>query len=219
MSEQRWHALSEQRVGIIVLAAGASRRMGEPKQLLRCEGETLLRRAVRAALGSRCRPLIVVLGANAEALGDEVVGARVAVNEEWAEGMSSSIRCGLRALEAATAGTAEAVVLTLCDQPLVTSGVINRLLDVYETERPPLVASEYGAGAEMTLGVPALFSRALFSELMDLRGAEGAKRVIRRHSGAALNVAAPEAAFDVDTPEDYRALQQREKVKPLQSEE
>lgn len=200
--------MSELKVGIIVLAAGASLRMGEPKQLLRCEGETLLGRAVRAALGSRCRPVVVVLGAHAEALRGEVAAAeaRVVVNPEWAEGMASSIRCGLAALEAATAGKALAAALTLCDQPFVTGEVIDRLHAAYEAERPPLVASEYEAGGERTRGVPALFSRALFPELMDLRGAEGAKRVIKRHSSSAIFIAAPEAAFDLDTPEDYRLL-------------
>jgi molybdenum cofactor cytidylyltransferase len=181
--------------------------MGEPKQLLRCGGETLLARAVRDALGSRCRPVVVVLGAHAKALRGEVAAeARVVFNPEWAEGMASSIRSGLAALEAATDGKAHAAVLTLCDQPLVTGEVINRLLAAYEAGRPPLVASEYEAGGERTRGVPALFSRALFPELMALRGAEGAKRVITRHSSRATFISAPEAAFDVDTPEDYRLL-------------
>jgi molybdenum cofactor cytidylyltransferase len=182
--------------------------MGEPKQLLRCGGETLLARAVRAALDSRCRPVFVLLGAHAEALRGEVANAeaQVVVNPEWAEGMASSIRCGIAALEAATAGKARAAVLTLCDQPLVTGEVIGRLLAAYEAGRTPLVASEYEARGERTRGVPALFSRALFPELLALRGAEGAKRVIERHSSEALTVAVPEAAFDVDTPEDYSAL-------------
>lgn len=200
--------MSARPVGIVVLAAGASSRMGEPKQLLRYEGETLLSRAVRAAIDSQCRPVIVVLGARAEALRGEVAcaEAQVVVNQEWTEGMASSIRCGLRALEAATSGSAGAVVLMLCDQPFVTGKVINRLLEIYETKSSMLVASEYEADGEKTLGVPALFSRALFSELMDLRGAVGAKRVIKRYSSEATFIAVPEATFDVDTPEDYRIL-------------
>lgn len=200
--------MSESTVGIVVLAAGASLRMGEPKQLLRCGGETLLARAVRAALSSRCRPVVVVLGAHAEALRGEVARAeaRVVVNPEWAEGMASSIRCGLAALEEATAGAVRAAVLMLCDQPLVTGEVIGRLLAAYGAGRTPLVASEYEARGERTRGVPALFSRALFPELMALRGAEGAKRVVERRSSIATFIAVPEAAFDVDTPEDYRVL-------------
>jgi molybdenum cofactor cytidylyltransferase len=200
--------VSEIGIGVVVLAAGASERMGEPKQLLRYGGGTLLARAVRAALDSRCRPVVVVLGANAEALRGEVarVGVRVVVNEEWGEGLASSIRHGIAALEAATGGSARAAVLTLCDQPLVTGVVVNRLLGAYEARRPLLVASEYEVGGERARGVPALFSRALFPELMCLRGTEGAKRIITRHASEAAFISAPEAAFDVDTPEDYRIL-------------
>lgn len=201
--------MSVRAVGVVVLAAGASRRMGEPKQLLRYGGESLLRRAVQAAIGSRCRPVVVVLGAHAEALRGEAAGAQVVVNEEWAEGMSSSVRCGLRALDAATSGQVDAAVLTLCDQPFVMSGVIDRLVAAYEEKLPTLVASRYEAGGELTSGVPALFSRELFAELMGLRGAEGAKRVIVRHAPEATVVSVPEASFDVDTPEDYRVLQHR----------
>lgn len=198
----------EANIGIIVLAAGASSRMGESKQLLRLRGETLLRRAVNAALDSRCRPVIVVTGASLRALRDEVVGtgAIIAVNQAWAEGMGSSIRCGIVALEAATAGRAEAAVLMLCDQPFVTGEVINRLLEAYRAGASPLVASLYEAQGEKTRGVPALFGRPLFPELMGLRGAEGAKRIIAQHSSEASVIAMPEAAFDVDTPRDYRVL-------------
>src|SRR5579885_2252759 len=166
---------------------------------------------------------VVVLGANAEELKKEIgsTGVRVVFNEEWAEGMSSSIRCGLRALgepesSDASAGEfevdevnaveVEAAVFLLCDQPLVTSETIERIVRAYRRTRAPLVVSEYEAGGEKTRGVPALFGRQLFAELMQLRGAEGAKRVIRRHAAGAEFVAAPEAAFDVDTPDDYRAL-------------
>lgn len=195
------------RIGIIVLAAGASARMGAPKQLLHYEGETLLRRAVRAARDSLCRPVIVVLGAQAEALKIEVgAGVEVVVNQDWAEGLAASIRCGLRALETSTASRAEACVLMLCDQPFITSAIINRLITAYETSGRLLVASEYAVNEETTQGVPALFRRALFAELLSLRGAEGAKRIIKRHKAEAAFVAVPEAAFDVDTPADYRRL-------------
>lgn len=202
--------MNEFAVGIIVLAAGASSRMGEPKQLLPFEGETLLKRAVRTALESPCRPVIVVLGSNADGLQEEIeeTGALVSVNRAWVEGMSSSIRCGLRSLQA-TAPNIEAVILMLCDQPLVTSDVIRRLVDAYHENSASLVASAYETEGEKTCGVPALFSRLLFSELMELRGAQGAKRIIARYRAKAVVIAVPEAAFDVDTPDDYRALQDK----------
>jgi molybdenum cofactor cytidylyltransferase len=205
--------MSGPRIGAVVLAAGESVRMGEPKQLLRYEGETLLGRAALAALGSSCRPVVVVLGSNAEELRNEVdsTRARFVVNGEWAEGMSSSIRRGLHALDESVPGEVEveAAVFLLCDQPLVTSEVIERLVGAYRTGRAPLVVSEYEARGEKTLGVPALFGRQLFAELKELRGAEGAKRVIARHAAEAEVVAVPEAAFDVDTPDDYLLLRQR----------
>ena len=201
--------MSTSLTGIILLAAGASTRLGQPKQLLRYEGETLLRRAARAALGSQGRPVIVVLGAQADALHDEIADleAQIVVNQEWNEGPGSSIRCGLAGLEATTFGRAEAALLTLCDQPFVSSRIINRLIEAYHAKRPRLVVSEYEAKGEKTRGVPALFSRALFSELMDLPGVEGAKRIIARYSHEAIIIATPEAAFDVDTSDDYQILQ------------
>lgn len=203
--------MSEATVGIIVLAAGASSRMGEPKGLLAFEGETLIKRAVRAALGTGCRPVIVVLGSNASALHDEIAetDALVLFNRNWFEGMSSSIRCGIETLEGCAQDKPEAVILTLCDQPFVTSACLRRLIDSYRASGAALVASEYEAAGEKTFGVPALFSRALFSELMSLSGAEGAKRVIMRHRQEAAVVALPEAAFDVDTPDDYLALRDK----------
>jgi molybdenum cofactor cytidylyltransferase len=201
--------VSQSAIGIIVLAAGASSRMGQPKQLLPYEGETLLNRAIRVGLETQCRPLIVVLGSDAETLQEEIntsADVRIVVNQAWAEGMSSSIRCGLRGLEGATGDKIDAAIFMLCDQPLITSDIIRRLVDAYHSRQALLVVSEYEADGEKTRGVPALFSRALFPELMELRGAQGAKRVIERHAAAVTVIAVPEAAFDVDTADDYRAL-------------
>lgn len=190
-------------IGIVVLAAGGSTRMGEPKQLLRYGGTTLLGRAVAVALGSRCRPVVVVLGSGAEAARAEVdPRARVVVNEAWEEGMGSSIRCGVSALGDAAA----AAVVMLCDQPFVTSELIDRLVEAHLDRGAPVVASEYDAAGERTRGVPALFDRALFPELLALSGAQGAKRVVERHASDLVTVPAPEAAFDVDTPDDYESM-------------
>ena len=209
--------MSEKRIAIIILAAGAASRMGRPKQLLKFEGETLLRRAARAALETGQRPIVVVLGSQANALLDELASLDVlsVVNQSWQEGMSSSIRCGLeRALAASvTHDEIEAALLMLCDQPLVTSDVLRRLVDAHRIGPATLVAAEYEAGNEKTLGVPAIFSRALFPELMVLNGAEGAKRIIARHRTETLVIPVPEAAFDIDTPADYRTLRKRESLK------
>jgi molybdenum cofactor cytidylyltransferase len=203
--------VGEPDIGIIVLAAGASSRMGEPKQLLRYQKETLLGRAIRAALETKLGPIIVVVGSHADAMQSEIaaLNVKIVVNQSWQEGMGSSIRCGLQALATEVTGGTEAAILMLCDQPFVTSDVIRRLADAYVTSGALVVASEYETNGEKTLGAPALFSRSLFPELMALHGAEGAKRVIARHVAETLVIAMPEAAFDVDTPDDYRALQDR----------
>lgn len=195
-------------VGIIVLAAGGSTRMGRPKQLLKYNGKTLLGLAIEAALGSVCRPVIVVIGANAQAMQAVIgeTGARAICNPGWEEGMASSIRLGLAEMQRETAGEATAVVFTLCDQPFVTSATINRLVDCNIARAPLLAACEFDSDGEITRGVPALFSRALFGELLEVTGAEGAKVVINRHAAEAEFIHAPEAVFDVDTPDDYLSL-------------
>jgi molybdenum cofactor cytidylyltransferase len=183
--------------------------MGEPKQVLRYQGQTLIGRAAGAALNSQCSPVIVVLGSAADTLRDEIGGADVCVviNADWAEGMASSIRCGIAALEDATSGRAEAAILALCDQPFVTSDVLDRLVETYQKSRPPIIASAYEVNGEVACGVPALFGRELFPELLALQGAEGAKRIIARHRDKTITLPTPEAAFDVDTPDDFRILQ------------
>jgi CTP:molybdopterin cytidylyltransferase MocA len=131
-------------VAAMVLAAGASTRLGagRSKQLLRYQGQTLLRRAVEQALASSCRPVIVVLGAEAERCLRELDGleVRVALNPSWAEGMGASIRAGMTAL-ASAAPDARAVVITLCDQPLVTGAFVDRLVQRYLTEAAAAAAA------------------------------------------------------------------------------
>lgn len=187
-------------VGVVILAAGASTRMGTPKQLLPYRGRSFLCHAAETALASVCQPIIVVLGAHAERLRQEVkeLPVQVVENLQWAEGMSSSVGAGIAALDAES-DKISAVVLALCDQPFVSAQVINHLVEAYYFTGKPIVASEYSG----TLGVPALFSRTLFSKLKTLKGGEGAKQVITKHAHNVLGVPFPEGAIDIDTPNDY----------------
>ncbi len=189
-------------VGLLLLAAGASRRLGAPKQLLSYQGESLLRRAARAALASVCRPVIVVIGAHHERVAGEIADLplEIVVNGQWASGIAASIRAGMEHL-AARAGN-RAVVVMLCDQPRVDARIINDLVAAYRATDAPLVAAKYNA----THGVPALFDRRLYRALLTLTGAQGAKNIILASSADLLEVPAPEAAFDVDTPADYERL-------------
>ena len=190
-------------VGAVILAAGSSSRMGRPKQTLRYRGESLLRRAARAALGAGCRPVIVVTGAHAELSRRELEGldVREVLNPLWETGMASSVRAGVEGHVGADPDAAAAVLL-LCDQPHVTAEIVSGLVAAHRATGSPVVASTYGG----SFGVPALFVRALFAELARLEGAAGAKQVIKRHASEAHFLSFPSGEVDVDTPDDFSRL-------------
>jgi molybdenum cofactor cytidylyltransferase len=183
---------------VILLAAGNSTRMGAPKQLLDFGGQPLLRHAVATAQASGCDRTIVVLGANEGEIRPALDGLNVeiVVNERWAEGMGTSIQAGLKALENSDEGGA---ILTLTDQPFVTSDFLRELVERRRRSGRPIVAAQYSG----TAGVPVFFAREAFPLLMALKPAQGCKGVILGHPADALLVDCPEAAMDIDTPEDY----------------
>jgi len=191
------------KVAAILLAAGASTRMGRTKQLLRHGDETLVRWAARTALGSVCTPVLVVLGARSELIRPELddLPVHLLENRQWAEGMGSSIRCGVRGALALEPDL-DATLLLLADQPRVTAQTINRLVERAERTAKPIIASAYSD----TLGVPALFTRDTFKELSSLSSEWGAKRLMTGVGDRVEAVPAPEAAWDIDTPENYREL-------------
>ena len=188
--------------GIVILAAGESARMGEPKQLLEFRGKTLLHHAVDAALALRVVP-VVVLGAHANPIRTQLDARPVIVaeNSGWREGMGTSLRTGLSALLTAVPKTSAAIFM-LCDQPLLTATTLGLLIATHERTGRAIVASEYGG----TLGVPALFARSLFPELLALDGAEGARQIIQTHRDKAIGVPFPDGLVDIDTPTDYSCL-------------
>lgn len=193
---------AQARTGIVVLAAGASTRMGYPKQLLIYEEQTLIRRAAETALASACRPVVVVLGANALRVGAVLeLPVIVTHNREWQTGMGSSIRAGLEAALAAD-GRMDSVVIMLCDQPFITAELIDELIEYRRETGKQIVATGYG-GAR---GVPALFACELFAEIGRLSGHEGARQIIRNHPDDTVVVPFAGAAIDIDTPQDYDAL-------------
>src|ERR1700722_1047546 len=152
-------------VAAVVLAAGGSSRLGEPKQLVRLGEENLLERAVRVAREVGCWPVVVVLGASAEVIRSQcsLGDARVLVNEGWEEGMASSIRLGVGALS-----EVDGCVVMTCDQPTVTVGHLSQLIG------NDVKASRY-AGRN---GIPAYFPAAVFGDLMELRGVKGARGLL-----------------------------------------
>jgi molybdenum cofactor cytidylyltransferase len=188
-------------VAAIILAAGASTRMGGPKLLLTHHGVPLVRRAVETAVGGGCTDVVVVLGANHEQYRPQLQGtpARLLHNPEFSQGMSSSIRVGIEALAEDT----RAAIIMLADQPFIDRGVIERLITTYVTSKARIVACAYDG----VQGAPVLFDRALFLELLLLEGDQGARQVmtIYPRNVTAIEIS-PHAATDIDTPEDARRL-------------
>ncbi|MBW4661810.1 MAG: nucleotidyltransferase family protein [Drouetiella hepatica Uher 2000/2452] len=189
-------------IGLMILAAGASTRMGTPKQLLLYQGRSLLRYVAEVAIASCCDPVVVVLGSQAERMKLEACALAVHIveNQQWAEGMGTSIFAGMTALTAINQAL-DAVVIILCDQPFVSHHLLNQLVEAYRATQSPIIASAY----ENTLGVPALFDRSLFIELMTLKNV-GAKSLIKRHAERIFQVSFPKGAIDLDTPAQYQQL-------------
>lgn len=190
---------------VILLAAGSSSRLGQPKQLLAYEGQTLLRRAAETAVATGSQPVVVVTGAEHEKLLPELADLPVHIerNLKWEQGMGSSLQVGLAALEAQAGFTvASAVIVLLCDQPFVTAALLKQLVDTQATSDLPIVACEY-AGVQ---GVPVLFAPEALPLLRTLPAAAGAGQLLKQHLELVATVPFAQGAIDVDTAEQYAAL-------------
>lgn len=189
-------------IGVILLAAGASTRLGKPKQLLQFQGETLLRRSVKTALTVSNR-VIVTLGSRIEILRKEIEDLPVEIveNKDWATGMSGSIKVGLKKF-LDDADKVKAVIVMVCDQPFVNEKLLEKIITKFQETDSPIVACEY----QNALGVPTLFHRKLFPELLALDAQTGAKQLIKKYRAQTAAISFPEGAFDVDTLADYKNL-------------
>jgi xanthine dehydrogenase accessory factor len=189
----------------VILAAGASTRMGRPKQVLPFAGKPLLQHVIDAAAASALDEVVVVLGANAGEIRDALVlpangKARIVVNAGHAKGLAESVRCGL----AAVAARASDVAILLGDQPRMSASLIDQVLAAHVAGGKPATRPVFGAGDARTPGHPVVLSRALWPALRDLRGDEGARAVLteRPEQVNEVRIIAP-ALADIDTPEDY----------------
>lgn len=190
-------------IGIVVLAAGMSSRLGSPKQLLSHGGKTLLKHAVDEATNSNAEFVVVVLGANSELFLNEidVDKASVVENTEWQNGMASSLLRGLKAVLQRPISP-DGAIFMVCDQPFVSSDILNNLISTYRETGKPIVASNYGE----VIGTPAFFHQSLFKELMQLKGDEGAKKIIQQHKDEVATILFPQGRIDIDRKEDYEKL-------------
>ncbi|MBI1769154.1 MAG: nucleotidyltransferase family protein [Bacteroidetes bacterium] len=184
----------------IVLAAGSSTRMGQSKQLLKIDDETLIHKTVRTSIDAGGNGTIVVLGADHERIKDELndFSIDLIVNPEWEKGMGSSLKCGLTYAMNFFLDV-EAVMILVCDQPLLNSIHLKKIIEEHYKTKSPIVASFYSERK----GVPALFHKSTFEKLLTVEDRQGAKRIIEENPTLVKSIDFPEGVVDLDTPEDY----------------
>ncbi len=188
-------------IAIVILAAGASSRMGEPKQLLAWGENTLLGHAIKTVLETRIHPVYVVLGANYDSIKKEIehLPVKILRNQEWHLGLGNSIACASR--EILNSETCfDGVLFVLGDQPFVTKAFLNDLIKNFEPEKKQIIVTAY---KETKKGVPAIFDKTYFKDLLLLNGKDGAKQLIRDNSPFLKTIMPPFKNIDLDTQEEY----------------
>ena len=190
-------------IGVLILAAGGSRRLGKPKQLLRYEQESLLLRIVNSVLKLQDILPMVVVGAQRELMMQELAAKPVDViyNERWESGLATSIAVGLSGILQKNERL-QGCLFVVCDQPFLNTAVLQQILDKQLQPDKGIVAAAYDG----TVGTPVFFRRKYFEKLLQLSQDEGAKKVVTRHLSDLVMVPFAEGATDIDTQEDYSRL-------------
>lgn len=188
--------------GVIILGAGNSSRLGQPKQLLMYRGKTLICQMAEEAIEAVGSPVVLVTGANAPQILEKLCGFAIEIveNEHWIEGMGSSISTGMKALvkHEGLAG----VIIMVCDQPFVNAALLRQLMDQQLIAGKGIIACTY----DNTAGTPVLFANTYFDALTALEGQEGAKKILQQSTDDLALVPFPLGALDIDTAEDYQRL-------------
>lgn len=189
--------------GIIILAAGNSSRLGEPKQLLRYNSKSLIWHVAEEAVTAIGNPVIIVTGSNHELIFNEIntLPVQLVYNENWQQGMAFSISTGLNAL-LKTYFSMSGVIIAVSDQPFVTATLFSDLIKIVENTSKGIAASSY----DNTLGTPVLFQKQYFEHLLNLKGSEGAKKLLKLFKEDVAKVPFPLGRIDIDTKEDYANL-------------
>jgi molybdenum cofactor cytidylyltransferase len=197
-------ALTGPALAALLLAGGPSTRLGQPKQLVRLGGESLVRRTARLLLSLRPAPLIVVTGCEAARVEAELDGLALDVvfNRHWAQGMGGSINAGARALPVGP----EAVLVTVCDQWRLESADLARLVSCWFSDISRICVASWKEGEAFVSGPPVIFPRKLIPELKSMQANRGARQLIDRYMDLVEFVDMQNAAFDLDRPEDLARL-------------
>lgn len=198
-------AAKAKKIAGIILAAGGSKRMGQPKLLLEWHGAPLIHWVARTALAAGCSPLIVVTGANADAVTHSLAGLPVVLthNPSWEQGQSTSVRTGVNALPPEI----DAAIIFLADQPQIPASVVQELMRNFREDDPPtpILITTYSGQR----GNPVLFDRALFQPLAMLEGDAGARSIFTQYPVHLIPFDDPDLLLDVDSPKDYQRLMKK----------
>lgn len=190
-------------IAVLIMAAGSSSRMGEPKQLLKWKDVTLIENSINKVLQMQISKPIVVIGANSKKISPKIEPYSIEVihNPNWARGLGNSIAFGVNHIK--NNYQMDGVLMVLADQPLIKASYLIAMLDLFQISKDQIIATQYKNGK---LGVPALFDRCYFNELSTIDGDKGAKSILKKHSNSVIKMKLATNVFDVDTEEDYRKL-------------
>jgi len=191
------------KIPILLLAAGASTRMGQPKQLLPWGSQTLIEHQILTLLKTG-NPVNVVIGSNSDLIQPVIQKYLVNIfkNTDWESGMGSSISFGIRQI-IQKFPNANGVLITLLDQPMITAAYLEKMLVTFQSESRQIIVSQSASG---WTGVPVLFDRCYLKELAELSNEEGAKKITKRHEESVIFMEGGELLEDMDTPETYQKL-------------
>lgn len=189
--------------GLIILAAGGSSRLGSPKQLLQYKRQSLLKKIVGIAVQVAPNNSLVVIGAEKESMQKELLqtGIAIAVNINWQQGMSTSIKIGLTQLLKSNAAL-DGCIFSVCDQPFITAGLLQNLIKKHQESSKGIIAAAYAS----TAGTPVLLDKKYFAELMHLQNDEGAKKILHKYNHDLATISFEGGEVDIDTKEDYKKL-------------
>ncbi|WP_100614786.1 nucleotidyltransferase family protein [Confluentibacter citreus] len=197
---------SQSNIAIIILAAGASKRMGKPKQLLKWGDDTLIGHAIKIASKVNPKKLIVVLGAHFELINQNIENSEITIlnNTHWEKGLGTSIAFAIKHLQNSKSKV-DGILIILCDQPLITADFLKSLVSKFKPNENKIIATSYGGGK---YGVPAFFDKVYFDDLSMLHDDQGAKDILIKYQDQVLGLLPPEKNMDLDTNEDYINLYQ-----------
>ena len=198
-------------IALVVLAAGASSRMGSPKQLLKWGNTTLVEYAINTAKATSANKVFVVLGAHQNRIAKVIQHHSVSIlnNKKWEDGLGTSIACASEFILNSNENSKEnfdGILIMLADQPFVSSDFLNRLIGNFILDTKSIIATSYGKNK---YGVPSLFDASYLKELSNLNTDFGARELLKKHKNSIKTVLPDFENLDIDTKEDYQYLKSK----------